>query len=334
MAAPKQSRRPAPTISLLCIALSAGGCGEEASTPGAGAKSAEGQSVVFGVLSDFAPGVEIDRLHVVLMEDGAVARDEVLTAAEGQLAFPLELRSSPMPLGTPVDLSLTAYGPGPTALVERRAASTVPGKTDTLFVVRLERECVPGTVVVDDIVASACAAGETCVGAACVDPFVGYAQLDPYAAGWAEDQHRCGPADAEPEAELGMGEDGTFAPLDGEQILARGGLQGGFHIYAGVRVRGLSAGYVFAEMVTDDLAGRVSRTTLYTDLVAGADACDGVDMLHLLPIEPNLELSPEEKIALVVGKAFHMDVRIIDGLGRLACDSRTVTVSEDLYVAD
>ncbi|MEJ7728545.1 MAG: hypothetical protein WKG00_04970 [Polyangiaceae bacterium] len=210
----------------------------------------------------------------------------------------------------------------------------MPGKSDTLFVVRLERECVPGMVVVDDIVGPACADGETCIGAACVDPFVGYAQLDTYAADWAEDDDPCGPAGAEPDAELGMGEDGTFVPLDDEQILARGGLQGGFHIYAGVRVRGLAAGYVFTELVTDDLAGRVSTTTLYTELVPEGDACDGVDMLHLLPIEPNLELSPEEKIALVVGKAFHIDVRVIDKLGRLACDSRSVTVSEDLYIAD
>lgn len=326
----------APTSLIVFLALLPMGCSEADAVADGDQPTAQGQSVVFGLLSDLEPGAGLDRLRLVLRERGTVVRDEVLRADAGELAFPLEVRTSPLPLGTEVDLLLEAYAPGASSpTVERRAASTVPGKYDTLFVVRIEEECVPGAPVLDELVGPACEEGTTCVGAACVDPFIGYAGLDGYQPNWAETTQLCGAPGSAPRAELGMGDEGVYTPLESEVIFVQGGLQGGFHMYAGVRVQGISGGKAFTRLTVDNLEGRVSFTTRLNTFDPLEDGrCAAVDVLQLLPLEPDPNLTPQEKIARIAGKAFHFDVQVIDRLGRLACDSRTVTVSEDVYIAD
>jgi hypothetical protein len=135
--------------------------------------------------------------------------------------------------------------------------------------------------------------------------------------------------DGPAEATVGTGSD-AFVPLaDGDDVMIVQGPQGGFHVFASVRVRGLEPGN------PEDLGDPDNPTTVFqafegdarVDLDAstytqGLDATgeDGlyemVGRLLILDIQAAAELD---------GATLRLTVSITDAAGRSAADQRTVT---------
>jgi hypothetical protein len=136
--------------------------------PGGGGGAATG-SVVVGVTSDLRVGVDLVALHVVMRASGSVVTDEVLstTSTAHPLFLPAELPFDDLPDGTPVDVSIEAFGSGSATLplLTRLAATSIVGGKKLLLHVTLDSSCVvgPGTM------APTCSSPATCIGGLCAD---------------------------------------------------------------------------------------------------------------------------------------------------------------------
>ena len=202
-------------------------------------------AVIVGITGDFRPGPDMARLRADMRIDGAEAgRREWSVSAEEGLSFPTELPFSDLPDGTRVDVSLSAFE-GLSELEEpflRRDAATSVAEGRTLLLrAHLEWECVPSFHLPGGALAPSCPSPETCVAAACEDPYVPPGALEDYFPSWAVDYaDECRPEGAgEPEVEIGRGWE-SFEPLAplGPVVLEKGS-QGGFHVWLALRARNL-----------------------------------------------------------------------------------------------
>lgn len=226
-------------IATLAVALA--GCGApEASLPMAEPTG----TVVVGVMSDLEAGEDLDRLRVTMRAAGETIRDDTLPLAGGPaLRFPAELRFEDLPDGTPVDVSLDAID-GLTPFLSRLASTRIVAGKTRLLRVWLQRECIASYHLQGGVAGPTCAAPETCISAACKDPFVPPSALEDYTADWATSfADACKPqGHGAPEVEIGQGET-SYQPLadagDGAEMLFEKGPQGGLHVWVAVRMRNL-----------------------------------------------------------------------------------------------
>ena len=337
--------RPFWLVGIGAIALCACQSDPTDSRPGDGAgAAAPGGGMAVGILSDFAAGSEIERLRVVITEDGRTVRDDVFAAGSSSLplVFPLEIPSRWIPWDAPFEVRLEAFAPGSSVPLLTRVAKTKgPFKLDHVLRVRLERECIAGTSLMGELVTPSCEAPLTCAGALCVDPYAPPETLDEYSETWATPPpDPCAPTEAadaaEPFVEFGQGEDGVYAPLaeDGT-ILVHGGLQGGFHMFVGVRVKNLHWEHPrLAFSMTDEEGASVTCITPSFLEPFGDGSCINAGLRCILPYESPPGLTTAEKIDAIKGTPYRIDVRAYDMMGDLAVTSRWVTISENISVDD
>lgn len=202
-------------------------------------------TVIVGITSDFAPGADLTRLVADVHVDGAEAwtREWTVGGAE-PLAFPLELPLSDLPDGARVSVSLSAYE-GPSELeapfLRRDAATSIVRDRTLLLRAHLEWECVPSFHLPGGALAPSCQSPETCIAAACEDPYAPPGTLEAYFPAWAVDfADECRPAGAgDPEVEVGRGAESfeEIEPLD--PVFMEKGAQGGYHVWLALRAGNL-----------------------------------------------------------------------------------------------
>ena len=139
--------------------------------------------MVVGVTSDLRVGVDIVSLHVVMRAGGVVVLDQVRTATSPTpLQLPAELPFTGLPGGTPVDVTLDAFGAASTTtpLLTRLAGTTIVAGKKLLLQVVLDTRCVvaPGSS------APTCTAPQTCIAGVCADETVAPA-LPAYTSTWS-----------------------------------------------------------------------------------------------------------------------------------------------------
>ncbi len=196
--------------------------------------------VIVGVTTDLRVGVDITRLDLVLSDDGTVLRQESLTSDASTLELPLELAAKDREAGHRIEAKLEGFtGSASLPIVTRSIATLVPAERTVLFRAALDSTCVvhPGQDT------SFCDEGLTCIGGACVDPFVDARLLEDYAPDWADAGKGdiCKPVGAgAPEVIVGKGQGDYYPAEDGEVAQIEAGPQGGHHIWVAVRQKNLA----------------------------------------------------------------------------------------------
>ena len=196
--------------------------------------------VIVGVTTDLRVGIDITRLDLKLTDDGAVVRQESLTSSASTLELPMELQATERDAGHRIEATLEAFtGSASLPIVTRSISTLVPNQRTVLFRAALDSTCVvhPGQDT------SFCDEGLTCIGGACVDPFVDPSLLENYAPDWADGGKAdiCKPVGAgAPEVLVGKGQGDYYPAEDGEVAQIEAGPQGGHHIWFAVRQKNLS----------------------------------------------------------------------------------------------
>jgi hypothetical protein len=196
-------------------------------------------TVIVGVTSDLRVGVDIVSLHVVMRAGGVVVLDQVRTpTSPTPLQLPAELPFTDLPGGTPVDVTLDAFGSASAGapLVTRLAGTTVVAGVKLLLEVGLDASCVavPGATV------PTCAAPQTCVSGQCAASTVSAQSLPMYTSTWSEPADPCKPAGAGPPVVLvGVGQADYLPLMDGDTDQVEAGPQGGHHVWVAIRTKNL-----------------------------------------------------------------------------------------------
>lgn len=220
-------------LALASVGTNAGCSDDEPNAPLTG-------SVVFGVTSDFRPGVDVDRLDIVQTTSGEVTKSETLSSSDPTpFAFPLELLSGDLPDGTPIGLQIAPFLPGVTTapLYTRSVTTAIRAAHRLLVRVRLESAC-SGQMRLP------CPDDTTCVASMCVSPFVDpeSATVSDYTADWSQGMTDvCKPVlGATPQVIVGQGQS-DYTPLaDGDTVQVETGPQGGHHIWIALRTKNLN----------------------------------------------------------------------------------------------
>lgn len=218
---------------LLPLLVAQLGCGDGTTAPSTG-------TVVVGVTTDLRVGIDVTALRIVKSEGDVVVDDYGLSIGAGDLALPLELPFAAKPPGTRVGVTLEAYtGSATTPIVRRSAFTDVLLGANLLLRAPLEAACVvhPGG---DG--EGLCPPELTCIGGACVDPYVSPHVLEDFAPNWADSGvgDICKPLGAgPPEVLVGHGQADYFDSEDLELAQVEAGPQGGYHIWVAARQRNL-----------------------------------------------------------------------------------------------
>lgn len=196
-----------------------------------GSQEAETQ-VVVGLTTDIAVGFDIDRIEITASVDGAVRHTEGRSYDAGELSLPAELLVTPTRDGAEVSVSVAAFRDGdPAPRVIRRATTRAVGGRKELLPLSLDEACL----------GRSCAASETCVKGACVDPFLAPGSLADYDPSWivsAPDACKTSTS-GEARVVIGKGQE-AFATLETDELMAlEPGPQGGHHVWIALRVAGL-----------------------------------------------------------------------------------------------
>lgn len=312
----------------LVAALLLGAC-SDAALPAPGPD--DRGTVVVGVLSDLEPGHDIGRLHAVLQAGDTVVTDVVLGASDpaAPLSFPHELRFERLPGGTPVTVSLDAYigaFSDEKPLVSRLAATAVVGGETRLLRVRIERECIPNAQLGGGRVAPTCTPPETCVAAACTDPYVPPGELEEYRSDWATDfADACKPASPGPPAvELGQGQDAFSLLGDGDVAQLFMGDQGGYHVWVSIQTRNLHQ-----SGSTTKVSGRAEALDEPLDSFAVVQGYDpvGGGACELLGIRYEMPSAFWNDIEQLYGQPVQLDVEVVDVAGDVGFVRRHVVLS-------
>ncbi|WP_437648001.1 hypothetical protein [Sorangium sp. So ce362] len=290
---------------LALLALGASGCGSEDADA----------LVVVGLTTDMAIGFEIDEIESTTKVDGVVTRAERLSYGGGELSLPAELPVAPAHDGAEVELSVAAFRDGEAAaIVTRRAVTRAVGGRRLLLPVSLDEGCS----------AVSCAAGATCAGGACVDPFVAPSALadhDPMWIASASDACKT-PSSGDPEIMIGQGES-AFAPLEeGEVVPIEAGPQGGHHVWLALRVTGLRqmgsrlrVGGYFRELEFE-LRPFTAQVTLHR---AAGDLCE----IYGIRFQVDRGLM----VDAVRGRALDVEIALEDPNGDRATAARRVVIA-------
>ena len=308
------------------LAAALAGCGDGAAP--ADAHAGDAPQVIAGVTSDFVPGKDLDRLRAVTSIDGVVAHDETISIRDATpLAFTLESPFPHAPAGARVEIRLEAYAAlGDVApLVTRTAATTVVDGRTLLLRARLERECVPGYRIEGDRNTPECEAPETCVAAACRDPYVAPEELEAFAPGWASAYaDACRPLDAgAPVVSIGRGID-AYAPLeDGDAVPIEAGPQGGYHMWLALRMTNLHQAGSVTELSAD--GGGIDPALAEIDVPYGYDDAGG-GWCELHGVRYQLFFADQD-VAAHIGSAIHLSARVVDATGDVGFGERTVIIA-------
>jgi hypothetical protein len=198
--------------------------------------------VVVGIVSDLRVGVDVVLVHVLMHAAGAVVTEEDLAVSgtATPLKLPGEVAFPPLPGGTPIDVTLEAFGPGgsPTPLVTRTAATTVVAGKKLILKLNLDSHCIagPGSSV------PTCTAPQTCNAGVCVDDQVAASTLPAYTPGWSSvSNDPCKPpGGGAPVVIVGQGQADYLPMMDGDTAQVEAGPQGGHHIWVALRAKNLS----------------------------------------------------------------------------------------------
>lgn len=229
------------SASLVGLSAAIAGCGQTETPP-----ASEPTSVVVGITSDFIPGLDLARLVADVQVNGAARPTTTWTLdSDDPLSFPKELWIDDLADGEDVRVQLSAFegtGPSEQPFLTRDASTSCLEGTALLLRAHLEWECVPSFQLPgEDVLAPTCKSPETCVAAACEDPFVPPSSLQPYDPSWAVDYaDECRPDGAgEPDVAVGQGID-HFEPVEeGGVLIMYPGSQGGFHVWVALRTHDL-----------------------------------------------------------------------------------------------
>ncbi|WP_433929201.1 hypothetical protein AB3662_36755 [Sorangium cellulosum] len=302
-------------VCALCFLVVLSGCSAGAPPTG---------TVVVGVTSELLPGVDIDRMHVVLRAAGELVRDDVMTHRSGQLFFPREFAFKDLDDLTAVEISLEAFGaedPDRPVLV-RTAMTQVTGGRTTLLELRLERECVvaPG--------AATCPAPQTCVAGGCSAPFVDPRQLDPYDPSWKADAEPdlCKPDGAgAPVVVVGEGQADYFPLEDLDEVQVEAGPQGGYHIFIATRIKNLrrSGSTTVVSGVVPELGTTIEPLRVIFTLDQDEGGFCKLSGLRF-------RLDGEREIEELLGKVVDVEVTVTDTDGDTGTGKRKVTLSETI----
>ncbi|KYF53858.1 hypothetical protein BE08_42185 [Sorangium cellulosum] len=314
-ARPRRALRLLGLLCLLCSLAAVAGCSVAAPATG---------TVVVGVTSELGPGVDIDRVRVVLRAGGALLRDDELTHRSGQLFFPREFAFEDIDDQTTVEISLEAFGaedPGRPVLV-RTAATRVVGGRALLLRLRLERECViaPG--------AATCPAPQTCVAGGCSAPHVDPGRLEPYSASWKADAapDPCKPdGGGAPVVVVGEGQGDYFPLEDLDEVQVEAGPQGGYHVFIATRVKNLrrSGSTTVVSGVVPELGYTIEPLRVIFTLDPDEGGFCKLSGLRF-------RLDGERAIEELLGEVVDIEVTVTDPDGDTGTGERRVTLSETI----
>jgi hypothetical protein len=203
------------------------------------------QGLVVGIQSEPSIAGALGTLHVVTTVGGAPSGDVVLAAD----SLPYEAHMTP-PVGSPmapVKVQVEGYqsamwtpGSHDTPILVRTAETLFTPNRMSLLRIVLQGQCLvalpggpPG--------GPACAAPQTCVGGTCQLDFVPPADLEAYAAHWADNPpDACKDANApSPVVQVGIGQSDYLPVTSGQTVQMEQGPQGGHHVWIAVRQRNL-----------------------------------------------------------------------------------------------
>ncbi len=324
--------RAFPLISLLFASIFAlhltAGCNGDAVPNGdkdGGTVEPNHGAVIVGVTSDLRVDVDIDRVHVVMLVDGKVTKEEDLTASSSSspLKLPAELAFEDLADGADVAVQLDAYGPGggTSPLTSRIASTKIVAGKKLLFRVALDSRCVasPGSN------APSCAAPQTCIAGACAASAVKSSSLPVYSSTWTKvSNDTCKPSGSgAPIVTIGEGQSDYLPTMDGVEAQVEAGPQGGHHIWIATRMKGLlQSGSItsvtghFPELNQDIGPFQVIFTF---DQDEG-----GYCKLYGLRFQLDQALSVDQ----VLGKTLELQVKITDKEGAVGVGKRTLVLSK------
>jgi hypothetical protein len=279
---------------------------------GAGGGSAA--SVAVGVIN--APNelfVQAASVHVVAKVDGSVVRDETWgTGVPAPITLPQEFMLEGLADQALVEVSLEVDVNGTGQDVRTRLASTraVAGKTPLVRVLLSSLECGAG-----------CGPGLTCNWGRCLDPYLAPEVLESYTSDWAK-YSWCKPKDAGPPmVTLGQG-DAIWSPLsDQDTLQVWSGDQGGHHVYAALRTRGLKQTAIVklsATLVdTGEIIGPLQSVRVFPDRPAQG-YCEARGILFRI----------DSKIAMseLANRQVDLKAEVSDADGTVVTEQKTVVI--------
>jgi hypothetical protein len=297
--------RPTPRTQIALLLLCAVGCGSEDA----------GADVVVGLTTDMAVGFDIRRVEWTAKMDGVVTRAESLSYGAGDLSLPAEILVQPAHDGAEIELSIAAFGEDEASpIVTRKAVTRAAGGRSLLLPISLDQACSAAT----------CAASETCIEGACVDPFIASSALADYDPIWiASAPDACKtPSSGDPAIVLGKGEN-AFAPLENSEVVSiEPGPQGGHHVWLALRVTGLrqmgsslTVGGYFPDLAFE-LHPFASHVTLHK---AGEDHCEIYGV--------RFQVDRSLPVDTVRGQALDIDIVLEDPNGDVATAMKRVVIA-------
>lgn len=308
-----------PRSLLFFALLGVASCGSEAEPPTTG-------DVIVGVTTDLRVGVDITALRVVATQGGTVVDDHTLSLGAGNLVVPLEIPFADRPPGERVGVTLEAFTGAATTPIVRRTASTDVLLGQTLLLrAGLDSACVvhPGGGS-----AGLCAPELTCIGGACVDPFVSPHVLEAYAPDWAESGagDACKPLGAgAPKVIVGHGQTDFFTSEDLELAQVEAGPQGGHHIWVAARQKNLRRSGSITRV-----AGKVLSTGREIAPFAVVFTFDPDEGGYCKVFGLRFQLDDEaHPIAELFGEPVELTVTISDPDGDVGEAKRVFTLSDD-----
>lgn len=202
-------------------------------------------TVIVGITSEFEPGVDLLNLQADTMVDGATPTRATWSFNGSEpLAFPIELPFEELPEGARIDVALSVFEGstlGGSPFMTRQLSTSIVAGRALLLRAHLDWECVPSFHLAGSLLAPTCTPPQTCIAAACKDPYVPPSMLELYAPTWAVDfADECRPLDAGPsEVAVGQGLETYGALVPGGAVPMHLGNQGGYHVWLALRMKNL-----------------------------------------------------------------------------------------------
>jgi hypothetical protein len=282
-------------------------------------------TVVFGITSDFRPGIDLDRLEATLdRTDSSTTQSFTLGSDKGEVGFPLELEVQAA-AESRVGVTLHGFILPNTLLIARAATTDVVAEQKLLYRVNLEGKCrfsIAGSFGIEP-----CGSG-TCINGSCVDPYLPPAALEPYDANWPKTAGDiCKPALAgSPELTIGGGQSDFKTIQDYDVAQVEAGPQGGYHIWVALRSKNLRRSGSQTE-----IAGEIPELGMALDplKVIFTLVPDEGGYCKLYGLRFQLLLGSKEQLAPMLGKALKLSASVSDTDGDVGKAERWVTLSQD-----